>query len=64
MMRIHGKADMGIVGQGLTEDASIILIRPDGQPRALRGVDRIDLDEVLPGFELTAQELFDSLRLD
>jgi Uma2 family endonuclease len=31
-------------------------------PRELRGQDRIDLDEVLPGFELTVAELFNALR--
>jgi Uma2 family endonuclease len=46
------------------EDDSVIVFRPGASPRALRGTDRIDLDEVLPGFELTVQELFDSLRLD
>jgi hypothetical protein len=29
----------------------------------MRGLDRIDLGPVLPGFELTAGELFDALRL-
>jgi Uma2 family endonuclease len=33
-----------------------------GEPaQVLRGSDRIDLDEVLPGFELTAQQLFEAL---
>ena len=32
-------------------------------PRALRGPERIDLDNLLPGFELTVQDLFASLRL-
>jgi Uma2 family endonuclease len=32
--------------------------------RELRGPDRVDLDAVLPGFELTVQELFDTLRVD
>jgi hypothetical protein len=31
---------------------------------ALTGDDRIDLDEVLPGFELTVNQLFASLALD
>ena len=34
---------------------------PSGESEPLRGADRVDLDSVLPGFELTAQELFDSL---
>lgn len=36
---------------------------PDGEQR-LRGDDRIDLDAVLPGFTLTAAELFATLRVD
>jgi Uma2 family endonuclease len=43
---------------------SVTLMRPGGDPKELRGGDRIDLDTVLPGFELTVQELFDTLRLD
>jgi Uma2 family endonuclease len=42
-------------------DVSIFVIRP-GQPlRVLRGDDRIDLDDVLPGLELTVAELFASV---
>ena len=36
-------------------------LEPDGPVRELRGEDRIDLDAVLPGFELTAEELFATL---
>lgn len=43
---------------------SVSIFRPETPMRVLRGPDRIDLDEVLPGFELTVQELFDSLRGD
>jgi Uma2 family endonuclease len=43
-------------------DESILLFRRDTSPIVLRGADRIDLDDVLPGFRLTAQELFDSLK--
>ena len=42
-------------------DDSVILFRPGGTPVALSGSDRIDLDEILPGLELTAQTLFDTL---
>ena len=45
------------------KDRSVLRFGPNGSARALRGPDRIDLSEVLPGFELTAQQLFDSLRL-
>lgn len=44
-------------------DESVLLFRPQAAPRAVRGAERIDLDTVLPGFELTADELFDSLQL-
>ena len=46
------------------DDESILVFRRDASPLALRGTDRIDLDEVLPGFESTAQELFESLNAD
>jgi Uma2 family endonuclease len=46
------------------DDETIYAIRP-GQPlRVLRGDDRIDLDDVLPGFDLTVQGLFDSIVPD
>lgn len=46
------------------DDETIYAIRP-GQPlRVLRGDDRIDLDDVLPGFDLTVQALFDSIVPD
>ena len=41
---------------------SIVAFRHGQEPRVLRGSDRIDLDEVLPGFGLTVDELFSSLR--
>jgi Uma2 family endonuclease len=43
------------------EDEWIRLFRPETEEEELRGADRINLDSVLSGFELTAQELFDSL---
>ncbi len=46
------------------EAESVVLLRSDGSPVTLRGDDRIDLDAVLPGFELTVQALFDVLQLD
>lgn len=36
----------------------------DGDEQRLSGSDRIDLDRVLPGFELTVQALFDTLIID
>jgi Uma2 family endonuclease len=41
----------------------VFRFRPDALPDVLRGDDRIDLDEVLPGFELTVAQLFGSLIL-
>jgi Uma2 family endonuclease len=45
-------------------DRSVSVFRPGAQPTVLGGTDRIELDEVLPGFELTVQELFDSLKVE
>jgi Uma2 family endonuclease len=42
-------------------DESVLLFRPGQATVALRGADRIDLDTVLPGFELTVQQVFDAL---
>lgn len=42
-------------------DDSVLLFRAGRPPQALRGADRIDVDDVLPGFELTVQELFAGL---
>jgi Uma2 family endonuclease len=42
----------------------VLRFRPDALPDVLTGDDRIDLDEVLPGFELTVDQLFGSLILD
>ncbi|MGI8553857.1 MAG: Uma2 family endonuclease [Dehalococcoidia bacterium] len=44
-------------------DESILRFRPNEMPLALRGTSLLDLHPLLPGFELTAQQLFDSLRL-
>jgi Uma2 family endonuclease len=45
-------------------DRSVIAFRPGAEPKVLGGTDRIALDEVLPEFELTVQNLFDSLKPD
>ena len=45
-------------------DESITSFRAGAPAVVLRGADRIDLDPVLPNFEFTVQELFDSLSLD
>jgi Uma2 family endonuclease len=45
------------------DQRTVLRFRPDALPDVLTGDDRIDLDEVLPGFELTVNELFGSLIL-
>jgi len=46
-------------------DPEIVLAFRAGQPlRHLQGDDRIDLDDVLPGFELTVGAMFDALAPD
>ena len=45
------------------DDKSVVLFRPNQAPAALRGGERIDIDDILPGSELTAATLFESLRL-
>jgi Uma2 family endonuclease len=44
-------------------DDSVILFRPATVPQALHGLDRIDLEEILPGLDLTAHALFDTLNV-
>lgn len=45
------------------DDRSVRLFRP-GEPMAiLWAADRLDLGEVLPGFQVTVRDLFDPLRL-
>lgn len=44
------------------KDRSVLIFRPGAVPTPLRGADRIDLDEVVPGFQLTVDELFAALR--
>jgi len=46
------------------DDEAVLVFRP-GQPmRVLQGDDRIDLDDLLPGFDLTPRRLFDSIVPD
>jgi hypothetical protein len=45
-------------------DGGLVTQKAAPQLRALRGDDRIDLDEVLPGFDLTVNELFASVMDD
>ena len=43
------------------DDEIVFDFRPGAPLRVLQGADRIDVDEVLPGFELTVAGLFDLL---
>ena len=43
------------------DDETVYDVRPGEPQRVLRGDDQIDLEPVLPGFDLTAQALFDSI---
>lgn len=42
----------------------VVRVGPDGIAETLCGDDRIDLDIVLPGFQLTVRQLFDTLRVE
>lgn len=42
------------------DQETVLTFRPDQPLRILQGQDRIDLDDVLPGFELTVRGLFDA----
>lgn len=54
------EAGVPIVLLVLPEDEVVLDFRPAAEPHELRGSDRINFDGLLPGFELTVQELFDS----
>lgn len=41
---------------------SVLVVRPERQPVLWRGADLIDVSEVLPGFDLSVEQLFSSLR--
>lgn len=45
------------------QDESVLLFRPGTGPVPLSGSDRIALDDVLPGFELTVEALFATLKI-
>jgi Uma2 family endonuclease len=55
-----GYADLGVPVSLIVDpqDRSVFVIRPNQPTQGLRGEDRIDLDDVLPGFTLTVAELF------
>ncbi len=45
------------------DDRSVLVLRRDQAPRICGGDDPIDLSDALPGFELTAGQLFSRLRI-
>jgi Uma2 family endonuclease len=57
----HGVAISMLVDPG---DQSVLLFRADAAPRVLRNADKIEIPDVLPGLELTVDQLFGTLRLD
>jgi Uma2 family endonuclease len=44
-------------------DRSVILFRPSSRPVPLRGADAIEIGDILPGFQLSVDQLFGSLSL-
>jgi Uma2 family endonuclease len=57
----HGVSVSLLVDPG---DQSVLLFRADAAPRVLRNADKIEIPDVLPGLELTVDQLFGTLRLD
>jgi Uma2 family endonuclease len=45
------------------EDRTVLVFRPGMSPRSVQGDSRVDLDDVLPGFQFSADELFASLKI-
>jgi Uma2 family endonuclease len=43
-------------------DLSVLVFQSDSRPGAVRGADEIGLSEVLPGFQLSVEELFGTLK--
>jgi Uma2 family endonuclease len=44
-------------------DKSVLVFRPGREMLALHGSEGVDLGDIVPGLTLTAQELFDALKL-
>ena len=55
-------ADVGIALLVLPDQRCVRRFTADGPPRNLTESDRIDLDAVLPGFNLTVADIFDAVR--
>jgi Uma2 family endonuclease len=47
-----------------SNDRSVIVFRHEAKPVVLQGAERIELGDILPGFALTVDELFASLRME
>ena len=45
-------------------DRSVLVFRQDAKPVVLTGADRLDLGDLLPGFELSVEELYAALRME
>lgn len=45
-------------------DESVLLFRPDHTMVALHGPDEVELEDILPGFHVSVQELFDALIIN
>jgi Uma2 family endonuclease len=46
------------------DDRTVMVFRPQAQPRALRGTDAIDLTDIIPDIRLSVAELFGSLQME
>ena len=46
------------------DDESVVRFSGDGTVRVIQNEELIDLNDVLPGFELTSDAIFGRLRLD
>ncbi len=44
-------------------DESVLLFRPGQSPQPLHAAEAVEFGDLLPGFQLSVQELFDSLKL-
>jgi Uma2 family endonuclease len=62
---------LDFIGQGVAvvllidvDDRTVMRFERDGRVQALRGSDEVDLSLVAPELRLTAQKIFDFLRLD
>lgn len=62
--RCRWDVEQGVVVVLLVDPArrTVRLFRAGGYVVVLRGAARIDLDELMPGLDLTVQEIFDALR--